>query len=167
MTSLVIRWHMGNFPRHEKSDQQCCRLRRRRCVRRWWRRRRRLWHSSSLTAQGKVGTICRVSISTFVVFSPTILLGPVVPEPGGPGGPLAPPIFGRSVNPIWTGEDRLSPPITTGPPPQCFSPSYSTGVNLNPFLFWKNGLQKRYYQTWKILGKLKKCLGFIRIRCLN
>ena len=40
----------------------------------------------------------------------------VVPEPGGPGGPLAPPIFGRSVNPIPTGEGRLSPPITTGTP---------------------------------------------------
>ena len=38
-----------------------------------------------------------------------------MPEPGGPGGPLAPPIFGRSVNPIRTGESRLSPPITTGP----------------------------------------------------
>ena len=32
-----------------------------------------------------------------------------------PGGPLAPPIFDRSVNPIRTGEGRLSPPITTGP----------------------------------------------------
>ena len=41
---------------------------------------------------------------------------PVMPEPGGPGGPLAPPIFGRSVNPIPTGEGRLSPPITTGTP---------------------------------------------------
>ena len=39
-----------------------------------------------------------------------------MPEPGGPGGPLAPPIFCRSVNPIQTGEGRLSPPITTGPP---------------------------------------------------
>ena len=38
----------------------------------------------------------------------------VMPEPEGPGGPLAPPIFGRSVNPIPTGEDRLSPSITTG-----------------------------------------------------
>ena len=37
----------------------------------------------------------------------------VVPEPGGP---LAPPIFCRSVNPIQTREGRLSPPITTGPP---------------------------------------------------
>ena len=35
---------------------------------------------------------------------------------GGPGGPLAPPIFGRSVNPIPIGEGRLSPPITTGTP---------------------------------------------------
>ena len=40
----------------------------------------------------------------------------VVPEPGGPGGPLAPPIFCRSVNPIRTREGRLSPPITTGLP---------------------------------------------------
>ena len=39
-----------------------------------------------------------------------------MPELGGPGGPLAPPIFGRSVNPISTGEGRLSPPITTGTP---------------------------------------------------
>jgi hypothetical protein len=43
-------------------------------------------------------------------------LSAVMPEPGGPGGPLAPPIFGRSVNPIPTGEGRLSPPITTGTP---------------------------------------------------
>ena len=35
---------------------------------------------------------------------------------GGPGGPLAPPIFFRSVNPIRTGVGRLSPPITTGTP---------------------------------------------------
>ena len=40
----------------------------------------------------------------------------MVPEPGGPGGPLAPPILGRSVNPIPTGEGRLSPPITSGTP---------------------------------------------------
>ena len=42
----------------------------------------------------------------------------VVPEPGGPGGPLAPPppLFCRTVNPIRNGEGRLSPPITTGPP---------------------------------------------------
>ena len=33
----------------------------------------------------------------------------MMPELGGP-------IFGRSVNPIRTGEGRLSPPITTGPP---------------------------------------------------
>ena len=39
-----------------------------------------------------------------------------MPEPGGPGGPLAPLIFCRSVNPIQTGEGRLSPPITTGAP---------------------------------------------------
>ena len=33
---------------------------------------------------------------------------------GGARGATDPPIFGRSVNPIPTGEDRLSPPITTG-----------------------------------------------------
>ena len=39
-----------------------------------------------------------------------------MPESGGPGGPLVPPIFGRSVNPIPTGEGRLYPLITTGTP---------------------------------------------------
>ena len=51
-----------------------------------------------------------------------ILHTTLVTGTGGPGGPLAPSIFGRSVKPIQTGEGRLSPPITTGPP-QCFSPS--------------------------------------------
>ena len=40
----------------------------------------------------------------------------VMPDPGGARGPLASPIFGGSVNPIPTGEGRLSPPITTGTP---------------------------------------------------
>ena len=39
-----------------------------------------------------------------------------MPEPEGPWGPLAPLIFGRSVNPISTGEGKLSPSITIGPP---------------------------------------------------
>ena len=39
----------------------------------------------------------------------------VMPELGGPGGPLAPPMFCRSVNPILTWEGKLSQPITTGP----------------------------------------------------
>jgi len=34
----------------------------------------------------------------------------------GPGGPLAPPIFGRSVNPIQTGGGQIMPTTTTGPP---------------------------------------------------
>ena len=34
----------------------------------------------------------------------------------GARGPMDPPIVGRSVNPIPTGEGRLSPPITTGTP---------------------------------------------------
>ena len=35
---------------------------------------------------------------------------------GGAGGPLALPIFGRSVNPIPTGVGQIMPTITTGPP---------------------------------------------------
>ena len=35
---------------------------------------------------------------------------------GARGATAPPPIFGRSVNPIQTGEGRLSPPITTGTP---------------------------------------------------
>ena len=46
----------------------------------------------------------------------------VVPEPGGP---LAPPIFGRSVNPIPTGGGQIIPTYYYWPP-QCFSPSGST-----------------------------------------
>ena len=39
----------------------------------------------------------------------------VMPESGGGGqGGIGPPIFGRSLNPIPTGEGRLSPPISTG-----------------------------------------------------
>ena len=48
---------------------------------------------------------------------------------GGQGGP---PIFSRSVNPIRTGEGRLSPPITTGTP-QSFSPSGTTEKST----YWK------------------------------
>ena len=50
-----------------------------------------------------------LSSSVAVHFKPN---DSVMPEPGG--GALGPPIFGRSVNPIPTGEDRLSILITTG-----------------------------------------------------
>ena len=46
-----------------------------------------------------------------------------MPEPEGPGGPLAPPIFDRSVNPISTGEGKLYPSITTGPPKVFYLPA--------------------------------------------
>ena len=63
---------------------------------------------------------CHFSQRLFIYVNSTELIdstvSSVMPEPGGPGGPLAPPIFCRSVNPIRTGEGRLSPPITTGPP---------------------------------------------------
>ena len=40
---------------------------------------------------------------------------PVMSELGGPGGPLTPAIFGRSVNHIPTGVGRLFPPILLAP----------------------------------------------------
>jgi hypothetical protein len=52
---------------------------------------------------------------------------------GGARGSLASPIFGRLVNPISTGEGRLSPSITTGTP-QCFSPSGITALMNQPGL---------------------------------
>ena len=45
-----------------------------------------------------------------------ILHTTLVTGTGGPGGPLAPSIFGRSVNPIQTGGGQIMPTITTGPP---------------------------------------------------
>ena len=60
----------------------------------------------------------RLAIYNWVklIWRSILIVNAVMPEPGGPGGPLAPPIFGRSVNPIPTREGRLSPPITTGTP---------------------------------------------------
>ena len=49
-------------------------------------------------------------------FNDVTICNSVMPEPGEPGGPQDPPIFGRLVNPIPTGEGRLFPPITTGTP---------------------------------------------------
>ena len=43
-----------------------------------------------------------------------LVLRPVVS--GGAGGAMAPPDFGRSVNPISTKGDRLCPPNITGTP---------------------------------------------------
>ena len=71
----------------------------------------------------------------------------VVPEPGEPGGPLAPPIFGRSINPIPTGEGRLSPPIYWHP--QCFSPS---GITVNVALSRKKYLCSAETCRWKMIG---------------
>ena len=60
----------------------------------------------------------------------------VMQEPGGPGWPLAPPIFCRSVNPIRTGEGRLSPPITT-----------ITILSISPMLFFEQKLT-----CWSVCG---------------
>ena len=53
----------------------------------------------------------------------------------GAGTPLPPPpIFGRSVNPIPTGEGRISPPINTGTPNVFHLPaSLDPNQNLNDF----------------------------------
>jgi hypothetical protein len=56
----------------------------------------------------------------------------VVPEPGGPGGPLAPPIFGRSVNPIPTGGGQIIPTYYYWPP-QSFSPSGITASSTSKY----------------------------------
>ena len=52
---------------------------------------------------------------------------------GGAGGPLAPPIFDRSVNPIPTGEGQIIPTYYYWPP-QCFSPSGITELEFTNLL---------------------------------
>ena len=47
--------------------------------------------------------------------------------PGGAGGGMAPPDFGRSVNPISTRRGRLCPPYYYWHP-QIFRPSYGPGL---------------------------------------
>ena len=52
-----------------------------------------------------------------MVFDPITKICSVRPVvPGGAGGAMAPPFFGRSVNPISTKGDRLCPPNNTGTP---------------------------------------------------
>ena len=73
------------------------------------------YHRLSVQLQVNKSSIQNKQTSTFTVRGVTHSnYCTVMPELGGPGGPLAPPIFGRSVNPIPTGEGRLSPPITKG-----------------------------------------------------
>ena len=77
----------------------------------------------------------------------------VMPEPGGPGGPLAPPIFCISVNPISTGEGRLSPPITTGTPNVFHLPAALSTVQLTSI--------KVSRQSRIVLQKNATCLLFL------
>ena len=67
--------------------------------------------------------------------------------PGGPGGPLVPPIFGGSVNPVPTGEGRLSPSITTGPSKV---PASLNVYNIVSF-------QHSIYEYFQISGNLAFC----------
>ena len=59
---------------------------------------------------------------------------------GRAGGATGSPIFGRSVNPTPTGLG-LSPPITTGTPNKCFSPS---GITVSTYILdvlWGQGIK--------------------------
>ena len=47
----------------------------------------------------------------------------VMPEPGGPGGPLAPPIFGSSVDPILTRGGQIMPTNYYKLPKNCHLPA--------------------------------------------
>ena len=60
---------------------------------------------------------------------------------GGARGPLAPPIFCRSVNPTRTGEGRFSPPITTGPP---------NGFHLPASLYLDQSHPKYFILLWSL-----------------
>ena len=57
-------------------------------------------------------------------------LVPVMPEPGGPGGPLAPPIFVRLVNPIQTRGGQIIPTYYYWP---LFWQKFSHRKNANGF----------------------------------
>ena len=76
----------------------------------------------------------------------------VVPELGGPGGPLAPPIFCRSVNPIWTGEGRLSPPITTSP-----SNVFDLPAALGIIWRWNQWNFEFDLKTWLVVSEFVNC----------
>ena len=64
----------------------------------------------------------------FLFVCPTKFRGVV---PGGAGGAMSPPDFGRSVNPISTKGGRLCPPNNTGTPGFSDFP-----MTLNLLLFW-------------------------------
>ena len=83
-----------------------------------------------------------------------------MPEPGA-GGPLASPIFCRSVNPIRTGEGRLSPPITIAPPHVFHLPASLDYLVKLSSIFTKNG-----NLDWKMFIGLIKELNVLRILSL-
>ena len=59
-----------------------------------------------------------------------------------PGGPLAPPIFVRSFNPIGTGEGRLSPPMTTGTPNVFHLPaSLTSSMRMVSYLYFSQVIE--------------------------
>ena len=76
-----------------------------------------------------------------------------MPELGGPGGPLAPQIFFRSVNTILTREGRLSPPINTGTPNVFHLPAYDPGA-WNIMLEQQGRFFQSFFETY--LGGPKK-----------
>ena len=73
-----------------------------------------------------------------------------MPEPEGPGGPLAPPIFCRSVNPIWTGEGRLSPPITNGTPKVFHLPASLMWLHLESITEFSEKLSAVFFKILRL-----------------
>ena len=57
---------------------------------------------------------CKVKVTSELGFTFNVINRPVIP--GGSGATMAPPDFGRSVNPISTKGDRLCPPNNSGTP---------------------------------------------------
>ena len=76
------------------------------------------WHFcfSILCANTRVAFFCNINHSTFQQIPIKINDLCQGRRKVGAGGALAPPIFGRSANPILTRGDTLSPPSTTSPP---------------------------------------------------
>ena len=74
-------------------------------------------------------------------------------------GPLAPPIFGRSVNPILqNGEGRLSPPIATGTPNMFFTFRHHWFHKKRLWTFWDC--------NWNIVLLWVLMLGFLGKNCI-
>ena len=77
---------------------------------------------------------------------------PVVP--GGAGGAMAPPDFGRSVNPISTKGDRLCPPCNSGTPGFSDLPT-ALHLNTKQLVRYRKKQRKKYllwfHKVWLLI----------------